>query len=287
VSPPLPRLLLLALALLLTGCGGTQARRERATTLATESGWSSEILVAGPFDLQAAWNPGGTGTAGPPVLTVYLEGDGRAFLDTYHPSSDPTPTDPLALRLALADWRKRPQAAVAYLGRPCQYVLPEHGRGCETALWTQRRYAPEVVDSLDQALDLLKQRTATRSLILVGYSGGGALATLLAAQRQDVTMLITVAANLDLDYWLKRDGLSPLTGSIDPATVAGKLGNLPQVHFMGGRDKVVGADVTRAFLAHLPTKAPVRLIEVPDFTHECCWVEGWSSSLWQGEIRGP
>jgi pimeloyl-ACP methyl ester carboxylesterase len=70
----------------------------------------------------------------------------------------------------------------------------------------------------------LKQRSGSTRLTLVGYSGGGTIAVLLAARRSDVAEVITVAANLDVGYWTQRDGLSPLTGSLDPA------GGNPRLH---------------------------------------------------------
>ena len=53
---------------------------------------------------------------------------------------------------------------------------------------------------------------------------------LLAARRSDVDKVVTVAANLDLAYWTRRDRLAPLVGSLDPAGVAGAMGTIPQVH---------------------------------------------------------
>lgn len=272
------RLMALALLLSLAACAGAQSRREAVAEMASRAGWSQGVLDAGSFELYAAWQSG----RGAETLTVYLEGDGFAYRDATHPSLDPTPTDPLALRLALADSRSE---AVAYLGRPCQYVMPAHGRGCSWPYWTLRRYAPEVVESASRAIDQLKAKAGAKRVLLVGYSGGGALAALLAARRQDVAALVTVAANLDLDYWTHRDGLSPLVGSLDPAQEAGRLGALPQLHFAGGKDRVVGADVTRSYLSHLPAGNLARLEVVPDSDHHCCWLEDWPklrarSDLW-------
>ena len=262
------RLMALALILSLDACAGAQARRDAVAETIAKAGWSQGILDAGSFELYAAWQPGRTAE----TLTVYLEGDGFAYLDASHPSQDPTPIDPLALRLALVDAQSE---AVAYLGRPCQYVMPAHGRGCSWPYWTLRRYAPEVVDSTGRAIDQLKAQVGAKRVLLVGYSGGGALAALLAARRPDVAGLVTVAANLDLAYWTHRDGLSPLTGSLDPAQEAGRLGTVPQLHFAGGRDRVVGADVTRSYLAHLPPGNLARMEVLPEADHHCCWVEDW------------
>jgi len=46
-------------------------------------------------------------------------------------------------------------------------------RGCVAAYWTIRRYAPEVIASMNHAIDALKHDSQATTVILVGYSGGG------------------------------------------------------------------------------------------------------------------
>jgi pimeloyl-ACP methyl ester carboxylesterase len=264
------RLLTLLIALALGGCASS--RQAEAPRLAQDAGWRWQIVSAGPFDLAAA----SSRRSGGDTLTAYLEGDGLAYARPNQPALDPTPADPLALRLALADPGSGP---VAWIARPCQYTLPEHGRGCRSEAWLARRYAPEVLDSIGAALDALVRASGARHIVLVGYSGGGALAVLLASRRTDVTRIVTVAANLDLGYWIRRDALSPLSGSHDPADAAGRVQDIPQVHFAGSDDRIVGPDVVRAYLAHLPAGAPARLIEIPGFNHDCCWARDWPSLM--------
>ena len=263
------------LCLLLAACA--PSRQAEGPSVARGAGWGWEIVSAGPFDLAVASQPSRLPTK---TLVVYLEGDGLAYVHANQPALDPTPTDPVALHMALSDPNG---VAVAWIGRPCQYTLPERGRNCRVAYWTTSRYAPEVVDSIGTALDILKQRRGAERVALVGYSGGGALAVLLAARRADVAKVVTVAANLDLDYWTRRDGLTPLSQSLDPAQAAASLGALPQVHFTGAEDHTVGTDVARSYLRRLPPGTPARLVEVPRYTHSCCWARDWPSlarGLW-------
>lgn len=62
-------------------------------------------------------------------LTIYLEGDGFAWFNPRQPPPDPTPLDPMALRLAQA----QPSGNAAYLGRPCQQRYWPHQRFGEDA----------------------------------------------------------------------------------------------------------------------------------------------------------
>lgn len=62
-------------------------------------------------------------------LSIYLEGDGFAWFNSRQPPPDPTPLDPMALRLAQA----QPSGNATYLGRPCQQRYWPHQRFGEDA----------------------------------------------------------------------------------------------------------------------------------------------------------
>jgi hypothetical protein len=268
---------LLFFGMLLAACSTNLNRNAVRDDLTRAAGWSSAIVPAGNFDIAASWRqsppaPASSSDQPEKTLFVYLEGDGLAYITPSRPSPNPTPTNPVALRMAIADQHNDP---VLYLARPCQYVMPDHGRNCARPYWTLKRYAPEIVASLDTALDLFKDKLGAKKLVLIGYSGGGALAALLAAQRDDVAGIVTVVANLDTRFWTDRAGVSPLAGSLDPADFTASLGQLPQVHFSGGKDTTVGPEVTRVFMAKLPTNTPVSHITVASYDHFCCWARDW------------
>jgi len=210
-------------------------------------------------------------------LTVYIEGDGFAWVSSDMPSSDPTPIHPVGLQLALA----QPDGNAAYLGRPCQYggadQLP-----CGRQYWTAGRFAAEVIDASNIAIDDLKKRFGARELTLVGFSGGGAVAALLAARRGDVRRLITVAGNLDHQAWTTQLRLSPLTGSLNPADYRDKLATVIQWHFAGGSDRVMPSTIAENFAAGFPPRNKPIVRVVPGYDHQCCWVQNWPA-LW-GEI---
>lgn len=258
--------LILIISLLISGCASS---RDKEDELVQNAGWQWRIFSAGKFDIAAASAP----HLASDTLWVYMEGDGHAFLSPTRPSSDPTPRDPMGLRLALAHPDKKD--AVVYLARPCQYTAHAYKNVCTKNFWTTDRYSPAVIENTNKVINTLEAEAGATKLVFVGYSGGGALAALVAANRNDVVRLITVAADLDIGYWTESSGLSPMTGSRNPASVAQKLGFIPQIHYTGQDDDTVEPDVAKSFMLHLPPNTPVRIIEVPDFNHHCCWAENW------------
>ncbi|WP_372394470.1 alpha/beta hydrolase [Azospirillum sp. HJ39] len=256
--------LLLAALPLATGCAGlTPAERQAAVDAAARpAGLLPHSFKAPPFTL-AGWLR--AGASGP--LVVYIEGDGHAWSTMTQPSRDPTPRNPVALALALED----PAPRVLYLGRPCQYGGVAADAACTARFWTSHRFAPEVVDALGHALDEAERASGADRLVLVGYSGGGVAAALLAARRSDVAALVTLVAPLDLAGWAAAKGLSPLAGSLDPAAEAGRLAGLPQWHIAGGRDRVVPPDIVRGYAGR--AGVPVRV--VPGMEHDGDWPALW------------
>lgn len=263
----------LMVTLLLTGCTGSggEAARARADRLALDAGFHPVLIAAPPFHLAAFLRV----SAPSPVLRVYIEGDGHAWVTSDTPSDDPTPWSPVALELAVRD----PAPAVAYLARPCQYVAPGSDAACTQAMWTGARYSQVVIDSTNAALDRLKALAGATQLELVGFSGGGPVAVLAAAQRTDVRNLRTVAANLDTTLWTREHGVTPLLGSLNPVSVARRLAGLPQVHFVGGADNVVDASVVRSYVEAAGPGACVSVAVVPGLQHNGDWAAVWADLL--------
>ena len=260
-----------AFALALACCSGARGfHLDEATAIAGSGGLSLHRLHAGDLDIVSfeRLNPASA------TLTVYIEGDGRAWTNPWQPSTDPTPTDPIGLRLAVAD-RVSP---LIYLARPCQFEISP---ACDNRLWTSARYSPEVVDAYQHLLDDALRRTGSKRLGLIGYSGGGALAALLAERRRDVAWLVTVAADLDLSEWARLNDLAPLSGSLDPADSAAVISGLPQVHLTGADDRTVPAAVTEAFVHRLTSVNRARVVVEAGFDHACCWAAAWPQLLGQ------
>lgn len=258
------------LIFLLSACAGVPSQIERsnlAQQLASQHGWSKLDLDTNNFILQAFLPvaPDKTDT-----LTIYLEGDGLAWVSASTASFNPTPINPLALKLALLDTNP-----AAYLARPCQFVSEHQFKNCTQKYWTSHRFSPEVIVSTNQAIDQIKRRFSATKLILVGYSGGGAVAALAAAKRNDVMKLVTVAGNLNHTYWTKNHCLSALSGSLNPADAWVQLQKIPQHHYVGGRDKVIGESIARSYASQFYIKDNLDITVLPTFDHHCCWESIW------------
>ncbi|MET0962642.1 MAG: alpha/beta hydrolase [Noviherbaspirillum sp.] len=260
-------------AILLSACAGLspETRLRHADELAAASGWQRTLLDAEPFRL-AAYLPAELRGA---VLTIYIEGDGLAWISRSQASLDPTPLRPIALELAL----RHPNGAAAYLARPCQYVSGADARNCAPAYWTDARFAPEVVAAAGKAVDQLKARAGAGRLVLVGYSGGGAVAALVAAGRRDVDMLVTVAGNLDHRAWTAHHGVPPLTGSLNPADAWQALVGLPQRHLLGSEDRTINRASIASYIARFAPAQQPQLRIIDGYDHQCCWARDWPALL--------
>jgi dienelactone hydrolase len=178
---------------------------------------------------------------------------------------------------------RHPQGAAVYLARPCQYVEADDKKNCRQFFWTDGRFAPEVIEAGNQAVGDLMRRFGAAKLVLVGYSGGGAVAALIAARRKDVLRLVTVAGNLDHRAWTEMHHVPALKGSLNPADAWEALVALPQQHLVGGRDEIVNHAVTDSYVSRFPSNRKPALTTLPDFDHVCCWVDRWPS-IWSETI---
>jgi hypothetical protein len=201
---------------------------------------------------------------GAAALFVLFEGDGRPWTaQGTRPSADPDPRRAVAMDLAAAQ-------RATLLGRPCYHG---HARdpGCQPELWTSGRYSEPVVKSMAAALRRVIASHAPRPVVLIGYSGGGALALLVADRVAEVRAVVTLAANLDLGAWTQYHGYQPLTGSLDPLAVRA----LPpgcEIHIGGARDAIVPPSLVEAGAARRPG-ASFRI--EPGQDHACCWHSRW------------
>ncbi|MFN3884594.1 MAG: alpha/beta hydrolase [Rhodocyclaceae bacterium] len=247
--------MLAAFSLLLAGCacGLPAGERGRLDVALAPAGFVHRRLASTDIPVHV-W----LRSAGESTLTIVIEGDGAAWFNPRWPPADPTPESSQIAALA-----RELSGAVAYLARPCQF---ERAPVCRIEHWTSRRFAPELVAALDAALEDLKRASGATRLKLVGHSGGGVLAVLLAQRRRDVAMVATFMAPLAVAEWTRAQGLSPLDGA-DPMQLPALT--MPAVHVAGGRDAIVPSALIRAYAAAKGGK----YVLWPEADHACWSLE--------------
>ena len=250
--------------LLLSAC----ASQQNLEQLVAEHHLTKKILVTDRFSHLAIDT--NTGQDVSTTLHVYIEGDGTPWLrrDTIAP--DPTPRNPLALKLMLQD-----PAPSIYLGRPCYFGLMDSPE-CIPPIWTHRRYSEDVIDSMQAALDLFLRERPYQQLWFFGYSGGGVIAMLLAERYPQTQILVTIAANLDIEAWTQLHEFSRLTGSLNPAQRPPLPASIKQIHFVGKRDSNVPLSIVH-HVSRRQGNSSIRVME--NFDHVCCWEKEWSQIL--------
>lgn len=246
----------------LTACATPAARFDAA---ATSLAFTRETVPGKGFSHAVFLKPGQPRH----TLHIYLDGDGSPWLDGRWIAHDPTPTDPLTLQLMKVD----PSPAV-YIGRPCYHGLIS--AACTKALWTNARYSETVVASMTSAIAHLRARYDASDLVLIGYSGGGTLAMLIADRLPTVRAVVTLAANLDVDSWTELHGYLPLPGSMNPALAAPLHPDIVQLHYAGELDKNVPPGLVSTAVAK---QANSSVTVIPGFDHRCCWLEIWPDIL--------
>jgi hypothetical protein len=252
----------------LSACSSSAERLRVANRVASAAGFhafgysAKDFRLAGYSRIRQAGQP----------LTIYIEGDGRAWLSRNIPSTDPTPVKPLVLKLAALDRSDN----VVYLARPCQYIDLAADRKCATPYWTRKRFAEEVIASVNEAVGAVARHAEAKQIHLVGYSGGAAVAALVAVRRSDVASLRTVAGYLDHVTLNRARKVSQLSGSLDPIEIAPRLAGVPQIHYLGRRDVLIPRWVGDNFIRALGS-ARCASLEIVDATHYDGWEKSWVS----------
>jgi len=260
-----------------------QQRLRNAEEIAANSGFArldSEAFVANMLPVAAWIRHAPNRSVENAALHIYIEGDGLAWRSRRRVSPDPTPARPIGLELAAAD---PSSATIVYLGRPCQYGFPKQS-ACRPIFWTAARHGEAVLDAMNRRIDeVIAKLGDPTSLFLIGYSGGGVVAALLAARRDDVRGLITIAAPLDVGGWTRSAHVSPLAASLSPMDSIEALRSLRQHHFVGRNDSRVPIAATEAFHRALGPEANSRLTIVEDMDHRS-WPGKWATLTRANEL---
>ncbi len=272
--------LLFLLCLTMAACTASQQSRgvsyvqSQAQNMQSFQGFEEEHIQTSTFTLYALVHKASHEAD---TVHVYIEGDGLAWVSRYKVSQNPTPTEDTTLNLAAHDPSiTQGTASVAYLARPCQYVQGTAAKLCQPKYWTTARFAPEVITALSEAIDTIKAQVHAKYVVLVGYSGGGPSAALVAAQRQDVIFLGSVAGNLDVHGWTQWHKVSPLKDSLSPMQELDNLRSIPQRHMSSYDDAIVPPSIGQNYCKAL--YKPEYCEHIYDMEHSDPWHKVWNYS---------
>jgi hypothetical protein len=204
------------------------------------------------------------------TLHIYFSGDGTPFVRPTRIAADPTPRDPVEVRLMLED-----PAPSVFIGRPCYQGLA-NAPGCNATLWSVARYSEAVVVSMTAAVRAVVDGSRATHITLIGHSGGGVLALLVAQRIARIGTVVTIASNLDVDAWALLHGYSALSLSLNPATQTLWRNSLRQIHLVGASDRNVPPSIVEGFARG---RSGIEVRVLPGFDHRCCWVEAWPELL--------
>jgi len=257
---------------------GLTERQKTAKIIAEKAGFQRIIFNTELFKLYG-WQK--IDNIDKKALVIYIEGDGKAWQGRFKVSKNPTPVNPIALRLAVQDKR----ANIIYLARPCQFFSIQSVNNCSAKYWTSHRYSQEVINAYSVALKQIIERYSIDELSVVGFSGGGVIAALLAAQRSDIVSLTTVASNLDHFNWSLHHKVSSLNGSLSVYPYISALAEVTQFHLWGSNDLIVPFKVNKNLLGQLLKHKTVNYTIYNGFDHVCCWAEQWPDILNKNKLR--
>lgn len=255
---------LFALLIITSACSTAdlQMRKEIAQRIAAPSWMVKRYISTGSFDLMAyermhkRYEP----------ANVYIEGEGDAA------DFSRTPENPVALRLASRDKTEN----LVYLARPCQYQKAEDT--CADTYWQGSDFSENVIAGYSGALDEIKARYNITGFNLIGHAGGGAIAALLAAERDDVLSLRTVSGILDHTVFTDLHGQA-FSNSLNPASYGAQLSSIPQYHFTGETDDRVPESVYHSYAASLSDDHCLMHDVVAKTNHHEGWTDVWPELL--------
>jgi len=251
----------LLLLVTLTACSSAVIRLNQQ---AQSYGFAAVTSNADGFVIQSFHHPAADSTQ---PLHVYLEGDGSPWENGWVPAAEPTTRASVMLPLMAMD-----PAPSLNLGRPC-YNGHAGDAGCSAELWTDGRYGEQIVAAMAKVLKDFSAERNYRKLVLIGHSGGGTLALLLAERLPQTVAVVTLAGNVDIDLWADYHGYPRLSRSLNPASRP--TTGIREWHLLGNRDRQIPPQLFQDSLQRRPHSS----VENIDADHSQGWQAVWPNLL--------
>ncbi|HEX2859010.1 MAG TPA: hypothetical protein VHP58_02260 [Alphaproteobacteria bacterium] len=292
-TPLLLKTLTVCCAIILAACGsvpdlGDQFANKRGINRGLNStGFRVGGIEVGPWWVTMAERGGKSD-----IVRIYIEGDGQAYITPLQPSGNPTPKKPVALDLAKAENK---DGGVFYLARPCQFANL-NSQPCGREVWTIARFDEQVMDGYaaavrkllsgqplpetgSQLAEMPGAQVAGRQAVIIGYSGGAAIALEVAKRVPQVIGVITVAGNIDPAATNEWHRVSAMPTAVRPYQYPGRLAEIPVLHLVGAKDEVIRPELTRQVIDGAGRLACTKIEVVPDASHNEGWGKVWPVAL--------
>ncbi len=257
-------IVLIIASLLVSGCSAINTESNKTVQ---EFGYATKLIQGLNFAHTVFENQK---TKEESLLHIYLGGDGTPWFEGRYITDDPTPLNPVMLRLMELD--KKP---AIYVSRPCYYQL-KMPSNCKKLLWTNERYSKVVIESMALVINKYIKQKKVSKVKLFGFSGGGTIAMLLAPHVSNVDTVVTLAGNLDIESWTIYHGYLPLSGSLNPAKQNPLPIGIKQIHFAAKSDKNIPSFIIESVVSK---QKNAEFILLPKADHNCCWAKLWPSLL--------
>lgn len=250
-------------------CSSDHYRINKAFDLTHQAKFTPAVINTSTFPLQIFSQNHNSKHA-----IIYLEGDGLVINKYGEIALNPTPTDPMALRLVSVDLRALTKVVI---NRPFHYVKSHNSY---SKYWTTARYSPEVIQSIIEAIKNCQQKFGFETVELVAYSGGASVALLLIPHFKNITRIISFAGNLDHESWTGYHHTGPLLESLNPMENKAAIGQISQIHFVGTSDDNTTVGLAQAYKQCIKSNK-ISIIPIDGFYHDSNWPSVWQEWLEQ------
>lgn len=177
-------------------------------------------------------------------------------------NGNPTPAKPTVLKLAAKDSFKN----IVVISRPCQYAP---NKLCSNKkIYGSAQYNPEIIKEIEEVVAYYIQKYNAKGIEFVAYGGAAPIAFGIGSGLNNVRQIITIAGILDLDGYVNKHNLPDFDKeAVNPIKMVNRISQIPQVHFVGGKDESTTQGMTERFVSKLQNPRSAIVKVAPDMGH--------------------
>lgn len=177
-------------------------------------------------------------------------------------NGNPTPSEPTALKLAEKDRSKN----IVVISRPCQYAP---NKLCSNKdIYGAAQYSPEIIKEIEEVVGYYIQKYNAKSVEFIAYGGAAPIAFAMASGLNHVKQVVTIAGILDLEGYVNKNNLPDFSNeSANPIKMISRISQIPQTHFVGGKDEITTQGMAERFVSKLQNPQSALVKVAPDMGH--------------------